>query len=84
MTCAPILSEVLNPQPKTLLPDCCGNLSNFSGKSTNYLSQGVSNLVQLKECKVILEAISSCDAVKPWTLSSSPENNHLTDSHRTK
>ena len=53
-------------------------------KQTNYSSQGVSNLVPLKEGKVVLEDISFCDTVKPWMLSSSPENNHMTDSHCTE
>ena len=84
MTCALFSSVVLNPEPKTLPPNCCGKLSNLCKKQTNYLSQGVSYLVRLKECKVVFENISSsCDAVEPWMLSSSPENNHMTDSYFT-
>ena len=45
----------------------------------------MSNLAPLKECKVVLEDISSSfDTVKPWMLSSSLENNHTTDSQCTE
>ena len=82
MSCALFSSVVLNPQTKTLPPIFCGNLSNLCEKQTNYSSQGASNLVPLKDGKVVLEEIfSSCDAVKLWILSSSRQSNHMTVSH---
>ena len=38
----------------------------------------------MKDCKVVLEDISSCDAVKLKTLNTSQENTHTATSHLTK
>ena len=85
MACALFSCVVMNPRHKTLPPNCCGEFSNLCEKQTNNSLLGVSNLAWLKECKVVLEDISSSRvAVNLSMLSSSLENNHMTDSHCTE
>ena len=59
----------------------CGDLNksiSISSKST------VSTAAPVKDCKVALEDISSCDVVKPKMLNTSQENTYTASSHLTK
>ena len=44
----------------------------------------MSTAALVKDCEVVLEDISSCDAVKLKMLNTSQENTHTTSSHLTK
>ena len=72
VTCAFTITIILSP---------CGDLNksiSTSSKSTVFTAALV------KDCKAVLEDISSCDAVKLKMVNISQENTHTTSSHLTK
>ena len=81
VTCAFIMTILLNPRLNNIYSKLCGDLN----KSISTLSKStVSTAALVKDCKVVLEDISSsCDAVKLKTQEISQENTHTTSSHLT-
>ena len=72
---------ILYPHLNNMSLKLCGDLN----KSISTLSNSiVSTAALVKDCKVVLEDISSCDAVKLKMLNTSQENTHTTSSHLTK
>ena len=72
---------ILYPHLNNMSLKLCGDLN----KSISTLSNSiVSTAALVKDCKVVLEDISSCDAVKLKMLNTSQENIHTTSSHLTK
>ena len=82
VTCAFIISTILNPHLNHKPLKLCGDLN----KSIPTFSKSVvSTATHVKDCKVVLEDISSSrDAVKLKMLNTSQENTHTTSSHLTK
>ena len=78
VTCAFIITIILYPHLKNISSNLCGDHNKLV--STSSIST-VSTAALVKDCKVVLEDISSCDAVK---LNTSQENTHTTSSHLTK
>ena len=72
---------ILYPHLNNMSLKLCGDLN----KSISTLSNSiVSTAALVKDCKVVLEDTSSCDAVKLKMLNTSQENIHTTSSHLTK
>ena len=82
VTCAFIITIILNSHLKNISSNLCGDLNKListSSKST------MSTAALVKDCKVALEDISSsCDAVKLKMLKTCQENTHMTSSHLIK
>ena len=81
VTCAFIITIILYPHLQNISLKLCGDLNksiSISSKST------VSTAAPVKDCKVALEDISSCDVVKPKMLNTSQENTYTASSHLTK
>ena len=81
VTCAFIITIILYPHLQNISLKLCGDLNKWistSSKST------VSTAAPVKDCKVVLEDVSSCDVVKIKMLNTSQENTHTTSSHLTK
>ena len=81
VTCAFIITIILYPHLKNISSNLCGDHNKLI--STSSIST-VSTAALVKDCKVVLEDISSCDAVKLKMLNTSQENTHTTSSHLTK
>ena len=80
VTCAFIKAIILYPHLNNISSKLCGNLN----KSISTFKSNVFTAALVKDCKVVLEDISSCDAVKLKMLNSIQENIHMTSSHLTK
>ena len=82
VTCACTITIILHPHHKNKSSKLCGDLN----KPISTSSQSVlSTAVHVKDCKVVLEDISSSrDAVKLKMLNTSQENTHTTSSHLIK
>ena len=82
VTCASTITIVLHPHLNNKSSNCCGDLN----KSISTSSKSVlSTAVHVKDCKVVLEDISSSrDAVKLKMLNTSQENTHTASSHLIK
>ena len=81
VSCAFIITIILYPHVKDISSKLCGDLNksiSTSSKST------VSTAALVKDCKVALEDISSCDPVKLKMLNTIQENSHTTSSHLIK
>ena len=77
VTCAFIITIILNPNRNSKPSKLCGNLNMLISKSSKSI---VSTASLVKDCKVVLEDISfSRDAVKL-----SQESTHTTSSHLTR
>ena len=72
---------ILYPHLNNICSKLCGDLNKSVSTSSNSI---VSTAALVKDCKVVLEDISSCDAVKLKMLNTSQENTHTTSSHLTK
>ena len=72
---------ILYPHLNNISSKLCGDLNKSVSTSSNSI---VSTAALVKDCKVVLEDISSCDAVKLKMLNTSQENTHTTSSHLTK
>ena len=81
VTCAFIITIILYPHLNNISLKLCGDL-NKSISTSSKLNMSTAALV--KDCKGVLEYISSCDAVKFKILNTSQENTHTTSSHLTK
>ena len=81
VTCAFIITIILYPHLNNILSKLCGDLNKSISSSSK---PTVSTAALVKDCKVVLEDISSCDAVKLKTLNTSQENTHTASSHLTK
>ena len=82
VTCASTITIILRPHLNNKSSKLCGDLN----KSMSTPSKSVlSTAVHVKDCKVVLEDISSSrDAVKLKMLNTSQENTHTTSSHLIK
>ena len=80
VTCAFIKAIILYPHLNNISSKLCGNLN----KSISTFKSNVFTAALVKDCKVVLEDISSCAAVKLKMLNTSEENTHTTSSHLTK
>ena len=82
VTCASTITIVLHPHLNNKSSNCCGDLN----KSISTSSKSVlSTAVHVKDCKVVLQDISSSrDAVKLKMLNTSQENTHTASSHLIK
>ena len=80
VTRAFIITTILYPHLKNISLNLCGDLNKLISTSVST----VSTAAFVKDCKVVLEDISSCDAVKFKRLNTSQENTHTTSSHLTK
>ena len=81
VTCGFIITIILYPHLNNISSKFCGDLN----KSTSTSSKSnVSTAALVKDCKVVLDNISSCDAVKLNMLNGSQENTDTTSSHLTK
>ena len=79
MTCAFIINIILNRHLDNKSSKLCGDLSKSISTSSKSV---VSTVTHVKDCKVVLEDISSShDAVKLDMLNISQENTHTTSSH---
>ena len=83
VTCAFIITIILYPHLNNISSKLCGDLNLNKSISTSSKSN-VSTAALVKDCEVVLEDISSCDAVKLKMLNTSQENTHTTSSHLTK
>ena len=83
VTCAFIITIILYPHLNNISSKLCGDLNLNKSISTSSKSN-VSTAALVKDCKVVLEDISSCDAVKLKKLNTIQENIHMTSSHLTK
>ena len=83
VTCAFIITIILYPHLNNISSKLCGDLNLNKSISTSSKSN-VSTADLVKDCEVVLEDISSCDAVKLKMLNTSQENTHTTSSHLTK
>ena len=81
VTCAFIITIILYPHLNNISSKLCGDLNKSISTSSK---SNVSTAALVKDCKVVLEDISSCDAVKLKMLNTSQENTHTTSSHLTK
>ena len=81
VTCAFIITIILYPHLKNISSNLCGDHNKLI--STSSIST-VSTAALVKDCKVVLEDISSCDTVKLKMLNTSQENTHTTSSYLTK
>ena len=81
VTCAFIITIILYPHLNHISSKLCGDLNKSISTSSK---SNVSTAALVKDCKVVLEDISSCDAVKLKMLNTSQENTHTTSSHLTK
>ena len=81
VTCAFIITIILYPHLNNISSKLCGELNKSISSSSK---PTVSTATLVKDCKVVLEDISSCDAVKLKALSTSQENTHTVSSHLTK
>ena len=82
VTCASTITIILHPHHNNKSSKLCGDLN----KSISTSSKSVlPTAVHVKDCKVVLEDISSSrDAVKLKMLNTSQENTHTTSSHLIK
>ena len=82
VTCASTITIILHPHLNNKSSSRCGDLN----KSISTSSKSVlSTTVHVKDCKVVLEDISSSrDAVKLKMLNTSQENTHTASSHLIK
>ena len=82
VTCASTITIILHPHLNNKSSKLCGDLN----KSISTSSKSVlSTAVHVKDCRVVLEDISSSrDAVKLKMLNTSQENTHTTSSHLIK
>ena len=76
-----IITIILYPHLNNISSKLCGDLNKSISTSSK---SNVSTAALVKDCKVVLEDISSCDAVKLKMLNTSQENTQLTSSHLTK
>ena len=83
VTCAFIITIILYPHLNNISSKLCGDLNLNKSISTSSKSN-VSTADLVKDCEVVLEDISSCDAVKLKMLNTNQENTHTTSSHPTK
>ena len=83
VTCVFIITIILYPHLNNISSKLCGDLNLNKSISTSSKSN-VSTAALVKDCKVVLEDISSYDAVKLKMLNTSQENTHMTSSHLTK
>ena len=83
VTCAFIITIILYPHLNNISSKLCGDLNLNKSISTSSKSN-VSTAALVKDCKVVLEDISSCDAVKLKMLNTSQENTHKTSSNLTQ
>ena len=84
LTCAFILSIVINNLSHSKSSKHCGNSTNFEKETATPFVPNVSISTQLKDCRVVLEDISfSCGAAKLQMLDLSQDKTHTTDSHHT-
>ena len=81
VTCVFIITIILYPHLNNISSKPCGDLSKSISTSSK---SSVSTDALVKDCKVVLEDITSCDAVKLKMLNASKENTHTTSSHLTK
>ena len=81
VTCVFIITIILYPHLNNISSKPCGDLSKSISTSSK---SSVSTDALVKDCKVVLEDITSCDAVKLKMLNASSENTHTTSSHLTK
>ena len=81
VTCVFIITIILYPHLNNISSKPCGDLSKSISTSSK---SSVSTDALVKDCKVVLEDITSCDAVKLKMLNASNENTHTTSSHLTK
>ena len=81
VTCVFIITIILCPHLNNISSKFCGDLSKSISTSSK---SSVSTDALVKDCKVVLEDITSCDAVKLKMLNASKENTHTTSSHLTK
>ena len=81
VTCASTITIILHPHLNNKSWNLCGDLNKSISTSKSVLSTAV----HVKDCKVVLEDISSsCDAVKLKMLNTGQENTHTTSSHLIK
>ena len=83
VTCAFIITIILYPHLNNISSKLCGDLNLNKSISTSSKSN-VSTAALVKDCKVVLEDISSCDAVKLKMLNTSQQITYMTSSHLTK
>ena len=84
LTCAFILTIVLNNLINYKLSKHCGNSTDSQKQTATPFVPSISFSTQLKDCKVVLEDISfSCGAAKLQMLDRSQDETHTTDSHST-
>ena len=82
VTCVFIITFILNPHLKNKPLKLCPDLNKSISTSSKSV---VSTAAHVKDCKVVLEDISSSrDAVKLKMLNTSQENTHMTSSRLTK
>ena len=81
VTCAFIITIILYLHLNNMFSKLCGDLNKSISTSSK---SNVSTAALVKDCKVVLEDISSCAAVKLKMLNTSEENTHTTSSHLTK
>ena len=81
VTCAFIITVILYPHLNSISSKPCGDLSKLISTSSK---SNVSTAALVKDCKVVLEDVSSCDAVRFKMLNTCQENTHTTSSHLTK
>ena len=81
MTCAFVITIVLNTDFNTKFSKLCGDLN----KSISITSKPIVSAARVKDCKVVLEDISSsCDAEKLKMVHTNQENSRTTNSDLTK
>ena len=81
VTCAFIITIILYPHLKNISSKLCDDLN----KSISTSSKSTVSIAALAiDCKVVLEDISSCDAVKLKILNTSQQITYMTSSHLTK
>ena len=81
VTCAFIIAIILYLHLNNIFSKLCGDLNMSISTSSK---SNVSTAALVKDCKVVLEDISSCAAVKLKMLNTSEDNTHTTSSHLTK
>ena len=84
LTCAFILSIVINNLSHSKSSKHCGNSTDFEKQTATPFVPNVSISTQLKDCRVVLEDISFwCGAAKLPMLDLIQDKTHRTDSHHT-
>ena len=81
VTCAFIITIILYSHLNNISWKLCGDHNKSISTSSK---SNVSTAALVKDCKVVLEDVSSCGAVKLKMLNPSQENSHTTSSHLTK